>query len=206
MANGLWKISIHHSPFAIRVFQRSQIVDRFRDRKRALVIGIACIESIAPVHRTGHMSSTTGVATEHDFKKPEPQDSKREELSMLTKTKIALIVALVAGSASAASAQGFDPNPANRYPHYSTPEGRGSMYIGTGTSAASQNVASQNVAPRGARTLQSAPVRLQQGRNRAPVYGQFETAPVYGQFGAQQDEIGVDLRDRASSPYAGGVN
>ena len=31
---------------------------------------------------------------------------------MLTKTKIALVAALVAGSATAASAQGFDPNPA----------------------------------------------------------------------------------------------
>jgi hypothetical protein len=114
---------------------------------------------------------------------------------MLTKTKIALAIALVAGSASVASAQGFDPNPANRYPIYATPEGRGSMYIGTGTS-----VASQTVAPRGSRTLQSAPVRLQQGRNVAPVYGQF------GSYGTQQDEIGIDLQDRASSPYAGGVN
>ena len=37
----------------------------------------------------------------------------------MTKTKIALAIALVAGSASVASAQGFDPNPANRYPSYS---------------------------------------------------------------------------------------
>jgi hypothetical protein len=128
---------------------------------------------------------------------------------MLTKTKIALIVALVAGSASAASAQGFDPNPANRFPHYSAPA-HGMPYIGVmPTGSASRNVASQNVAPRGARTLQSAPVRLQQGRNAAPAYGDFQTAPVYGQFGgygAQQDPVGTDLRDRASSPYAGGVN
>ena len=40
---------------------------------------------------------------------------------MLTKTKIALAIALLAGSASVASAQGFDPNPANRYPSYSAP-------------------------------------------------------------------------------------
>ena len=119
---------------------------------------------------------------------------------MSTRTKIALAIALIAGSASVASAQGFDPNPANRYPQYTTPEGRGSMYIGTGTSVAAQNVAGQNVAPRGSRTLQSAPVRLQQGRNAA----QFGTyAP---QYGAQQDEVGVDLQDRASSPFAGGVN
>jgi hypothetical protein len=115
---------------------------------------------------------------------------------MLTRTKIALAVALLAGSASVASAQGFDPNPANRYPHYTAPN-HGMPYIGTMPQGASQNVAAQR-APRG---LQSAPVRLQQGRNAA----QFGT---YGapQYGAQQDEVGVDLQDRASSPIAGGVN
>ena len=39
----------------------------------------------------------------------------------MTKTKIALAALLVAGTASAASAQGFDPNPANRYPAYAAP-------------------------------------------------------------------------------------
>ena len=115
---------------------------------------------------------------------------------MLTRTKIALAVALLAGSASVASAQGFDPNPANRYPHYSAPN-HGMPYIGTMPQGVSQNVAAQR-APQG---LQSAPVRLQQGRNSAQ-FGTYE-AP---QYGTQQDEIGVDLRDRASSPYAGGVN
>ena len=120
---------------------------------------------------------------------------------MLTKTKIALAVALVAGSASIASAQGFDPNPANRYPSYATPEGRGSMYIGTGTAVAAQNVQSRNVSLQNGtrRTLRSAPVALQQGRYAAPVNGTFG-------YSAQQDEISTDLRDRASSPYAGGVN
>ena len=115
---------------------------------------------------------------------------------MLTKTKIALAIALVAGSASVASAQGFDPNPANRYPSYSAPGGMAQPYNGTGVT--SRSVASQNVAPRGA--LQSAPVSLYQGRTAAPVAGQF------GNYGAQQDEVGVDLSDRASSPYSGGVN
>ena len=113
---------------------------------------------------------------------------------MLTKTKIALALALVAGSASIASAQGFDPNPANRYPTYAAPGGMQNMYIGTSVSAP-RTVARQNVAPRGA--LQSAPVALRQG----PAY----VAPQFG-YSAQQDEVGTDLRDRASSPYAGGVN
>lgn len=40
----------------------------------------------------------------------------------MTKTKIALAALLVAGTASAAMAQGeFDSNPANRYPAYAAP-------------------------------------------------------------------------------------
>ena len=43
---------------------------------------------------------------------------------MLNKTKLALAVALVAGTASVAMAQGeFDPNLANRYPAYDEPAG-----------------------------------------------------------------------------------
>lgn len=60
---------------------------------------------------------------------------------MLTKTKIALAALLVAGTASAALAQGeYDPNPANRYPAYANPRA----------------------------TLRSAPVQLNQGRYLAP--------------------------------------
>ena len=115
---------------------------------------------------------------------------------MLTKIKIALVVALVAGSASVASAQGFDPNPANRYPQYATPGGSSLMYLGSG----SRSVAPQVVVPQG--TFQSAPVDLYQRRDSAPAAGRFES---FG-YRAQQDEIGTDLSDRASSPYAGGVN
>jgi hypothetical protein len=62
----------------------------------------------------------------------------------MTKTNIALAALLVAGTASAAMAQGeFDPNPANRYPAYAAP---------------------------GA-TLRSAPVQLHQGRNSGVVPG-----------------------------------
>jgi hypothetical protein len=131
---------------------------------------------------------------------------------MLTKTKIALVAALVAGSATAASAQGFDSNPANRYGHYATPGGMAQHYIGTSQPAAASQVAGSQ------RTLQSAPVGFRQ-RREAPAnqyapqsqyqYGPFQSAPVYlapgGSRGGQQDEIGTDLRDRNSSPYAGGV-
>ena len=99
----------------------------------------------------------------------------------------------IAGSASVASAQGFDPNPANRFPAYTAPGGMAQPYIGTSVpGSASRSVASQNVAPRGALQsapvrLQSAPVRLQQGRG-AYVGGQS------GSYGAQQDESASTCR------------
>ena len=127
-------------------------------------------------------------------------------------TKIALAIALVAGSASVASAQGFDPNPANRYPSYTAPGGMAQHYIGTSVpGSASRSIASQNVAPRGALQsapvrLQSAPVRLQSAPVRLQQGGSAYVGGQFGTYGAQQDEVGVDLRDRASSPFAGGVN
>ena len=64
----------------------------------------------------------------------------------MTKTRIALVAALLAGSASAALAQDFDPNLANRYPAYA---GAGAV-----------------------QTFQSAPVRLREGRNVGVTNGQ----------------------------------
>jgi hypothetical protein len=65
----------------------------------------------------------------------------------MTKTKIALAALLVAGTASAAMAQGeFDPNPANRYPAYAVP---------------------------GA-TLRTAPAQLDQARDVGPTRDQFQ--------------------------------
>src|SRR5215216_5598990 len=110
---------------------------------------------------------------------------------MLTKTKIALVAALVAGSATVASAQGFDPNPANRYPAYATPTGKGQPYLGLAAqSAAPQGTDSQSAYPRrgvvsqnvsGQRTLRSAPVALRQG-SQAPRAVE-QNAPVY--YGSQ---------------------
>jgi hypothetical protein len=60
----------------------------------------------------------------------------------MTKIRIALVAALLAGSASAALAQDFDPNLANRYPVHAG--ARGSKTF---------------------QSFQSAPVRLQEGRN-----------------------------------------
>ena len=99
---------------------------------------------------------------------------------MLTKTKIVLATALFAATSSAALAQGFDPNMANRYPGYANP-------------AAQAPQATQ----RGA--LQSAPVRLHEGRNAAVV-----SEPDYGNYSGTESEFDVDRNDRASSPYAGG--
>ena len=120
---------------------------------------------------------------------------------MLTKTKIALAIALVAGSASVASAQGFDPNPANRYPHYSGARRHGAAlyrHVPCRVRVAQRRVAERRAARRTAvRAGAPAAGPVRRAGRRA------SSAPSYG---AQQDEIGVDLRDRASSPYAGGVN
>jgi len=95
---------------------------------------------------------------------------------MLTKTKIALAATLLAATSSVAFAQ-FDPNMANRYPGYASPNAS----------------VQQNVAPRG--TLQSAPVQLRQGRNAATFNDRIVN---------RQDPVEIDRTDRASSPYAGG--
>ena len=104
---------------------------------------------------------------------------------MNTKTKLALAAALFVGTTSLASAQGYDPNLANRYPALANP-----------VAAAPHVSAHQN------RTLQSAPVGLYQGRNAY----QSRNVQLNNQrsFGTSQDEFSVDVHDKASSPYAGG--
>lgn len=120
----------------------------------------------------------------------------------MTKTKIALVAALIAGTSSAAFAQGFDPNPANRgYPAYAQPGGMAQSYNGL-DGVQQRSLQSIPVAQHHG-TLQSAPVGLYQGRRAAPV---FQSAPVALPGYIQQDEVGVDLRDRESAPFAGGVN
>jgi hypothetical protein len=108
---------------------------------------------------------------------------------MLTKTTIALVTSLLALTSTAALAQNFDPDPANRYPAYASPDGATAPYLGVVDGRASQQVAAR----RAPRALQSAPVRLHQGRNAADGYT------------GQRDPFQVDFNDRASSPYAGGV-
>jgi hypothetical protein len=73
----------------------------------------------------------------------------------MTKTKIALAAALFATTSSAAFAQGFDPNLANRYPGDAAPGAYG--YV------AGANTPTDLSAASGA-TFQSAPVSLQQHR------------------------------------------
>ena len=110
---------------------------------------------------------------------------------MLGMIKPTLAAAIVLASASLALAEASDSNPQNRYPHLARPGGPATYYElrqrGTVQSA-----------PTG--VLRSAPVSLRQGRNAAPAASQKDY------YGGQQDEIGTDLNDRASSPYSGGVN
>ena len=96
---------------------------------------------------------------------------------MLTKTKIALATALFAATSTAALAQGFDPNLANRYPAYASP------------------VASAAQVVRPQASLQSAPVRLQRRDAGLSNPSGISTG---------QSEFNVDRTDHASSPYAGG--
>ena len=98
---------------------------------------------------------------------------------MNTKTKLALAAALVVGTTSFAAADGYDPNPANRYPALASPV-----------------AAAPHVSAHQDRTLRSAPGGLYQGRNL-----QLNNQRS---FGASQDPIAVDAHDHASSPYAGG--
>lgn len=109
---------------------------------------------------------------------------------MLTKTKIAFAAALFAATSSVAFAQGFDPNLANRYPSYADPV------------APAARVATQT------RTLQSAPVRLQQHslqQRNVALPNRTVTAPGDDSgISTGQNEFNIDRSDRASSPYAGG--
>ena len=104
---------------------------------------------------------------------------------MLTKTTIALAAVLLAGSATIAAAEGYDPNLANRYPAYADPIYAGPSYVGPVARA-----------PHGA--LQSAPVRLQNGSTYAPA-----TNPPVDEIN-ENDWYNTDTHDKASSPFAGG--
>ena len=82
----------------------------------------------------------------------------------MTKTKIALAALAFAATGSAALAQGYDPNLANRYPDLAQPNTYG--YV-AGANAPTR----LNPGPAG--TLQSAPVRLQRNGN-----ARVQSAPV----------------------------
>ena len=96
---------------------------------------------------------------------------------MLTKTKIALAAAVFAATSSAALAQGYDPNLANRYPGLAAP---------------------------GVATFQSAPVQLRQGRDVGPISRDVALPGAEVRSHGGQDWFNVERSDRASSPYAGG--
>ena len=115
---------------------------------------------------------------------------------MLIKTKIALATVLFAATSSAALAQGFDPNMANRYPSYAAPQGYGSV-------ASTNSPAQMTQAPHA--TLHSAPVRLRQGRDVGVIQDRdVGLTTDRGNYSGTESEFDVDRNDRASSPYAGG--
>ena len=125
---------------------------------------------------------------------------------MLNKTKIVLAAALFAATSSAALAQGYDPNLANRYPGLANP----GVYGYAGGNA-------PTLLNRGT-TFQSAQVQLRHGRDagltsrnvaltsRNVALPSREVAPLTGEtrnYGSQ-DWFDIERSDRASSPYAGG--
>jgi hypothetical protein len=113
------------------------------------------------------------------------QRSRKGTRVMLTKTKIALAAVLLAGSATLATADGYDPNLANRYPAYADPIYPAQSYAGRVVQA-----------PHGA--LQSAPVRLQNGNRYSPA-----TNPPVDEIN-ENDWYRTNAHDKASSPFAGG--
>jgi hypothetical protein len=112
---------------------------------------------------------------------------------MFPKSKVVLALTLVLGSSSLALAQTYDPNLSNRYPGLADPGVYG--YTAKGNAPTWLHGAPQA-------TVQSAPVRLQHGRNAALTNGQHSYVP--GNFTGMESEFDVDRNDRASSPYAGG--
>ena len=65
---------------------------------------------------------------------------------MFTKTKTAIVAGLLAVTSTAALAQNFDPDPANRYPSYASPAGAAAPYLGK----VSDVIVSQDVAAKSA--------------------------------------------------------
>lgn len=117
---------------------------------------------------------------------------------MFTKTKAILALTLFLGSTSLALAQSYDPNLSNRYPEMADPGVYG--YTANGNAPTWMHGApGANAAPQ---ATQSAPVRLQHGRDAALTNRQHYVAP--GNFTGMGSEFNVDRNDRASSPYAGG--
>ena len=111
--------------------------------------------------------------------------------------KVALAAALGIASTQLAFAQSVDPSGANRgYPVYAQPD-TSAYYMGQ-----LQGGGSGALAVPYSPGFESRPAAL-------PRYGRPWVGPDYPSaapgWGGQQDEIGVDLQDRASSPYAGGT-
>ena len=112
---------------------------------------------------------------------------------------ITLAAVLSAASLNLASAQSVDPNGADRgYPWYAQ-AGASAYYNGQLQGSGANAPAAAPHSP----GFQSRPARLQ--NNPAALAAPYQFPSAAPNWGGQQDEIGVDLQDRASSPYAGGT-
>jgi hypothetical protein len=112
----------------------------------------------------------------------------------MTKMKIALAAVLFAAASSAALAQGFDPNLANRYPGYAEPNTYG--YSASGKLGAIQSPA-----------IHSSQVNRKKHSNvrlPAAVLEQRDVALPTTGAARSNDWFKIERSDRASSPYAGG--
>ena len=99
-----------------------------------------------------------------------------------TITTAVIAAALSFGTVAVASAQGFDPNPANRYPAYMAPVAQQPAYFASVPAA--QSTQSAPVAlHRSNKQLHSAPVRLQsQSDIVAPTTGRSDNIQGGGGF------------------------
>jgi hypothetical protein len=110
--------------------------------------------------------------------------------------ELALAGAIGVASTQLAFAQSVDPIGANRsYPVYAEP---GQHYYNGQLQGSPSGAAAVATAP----VFESRSVALPSGAAVGPAGQSEHRTPAWS---GQQDEVGVDLHDRASSPYAGGT-
>ena len=170
------------------------------------MIGTSRTASIAQVHR-GASPRRVGVAKRNTTSRnPTVQTLKSRRYTMLTKTKIALATALIAGTASVASAQGVRPESRQPLSVLQCARRHGAAlyrHVGAGFRIAQHRVAERRAARRTAdpRRCACSPHRCACSRAVAPMPAASPAATALS-----RTRSASTCSDRASSPYAGGVN